>query len=300
MKKYLLALLGILFIIIASGCGTGDTITDNPRNYVYGPNEVINIYDNVDTGDLIGTLRITSVNVLSEGPNYVNQMVSIDEDGNPVYEDVAYAQLIQINYVYEAVKGSSTTIGGYNFDVEDGTGHSASLNPKIAYTMLPIENVESFVVLTKNNTTVLNIEFNYEAFQFEPTAKILMRITDTEVGEPIVTAPQVETPEPAKEEPVSPILPKVQAIDNTGDFNSRLTELKKTISERDRTIESLNKTIEELNSEKGMTEDKGTKDTLIFLVACLGIIVFVLAMAIYGKHKDIENLQRQLEDKKEL
>ena len=303
MKKHLLALLGILFILIGVGCGTGDTITENPRNHVYGPNEVINIYDNVDTGDLIGTLRITSVNVLSEGPNYITQMVSVDEEGNPVYEKVEYAQLIQINYVYEAVKGSSNTIDSYNFDVEDGNGRRASHNPEIAYTMIPVENVESFVVLTKNNTTVLNIDFNYRPFQFEPTAKILMRITDNEVGAPIVTAPQVTTSNAVTDEPIEEVpkapatINRLQGLDNTDDLKSRITVLKNTLVERDKTIESLEKTIDDLNNENGMSQGKGRQDLMVFLVAGLGIVVFVLSVTIYGKNKDINKLQAQLKEK---
>ncbi|AMP19994.1 hypothetical protein AZF37_01290 [endosymbiont 'TC1' of Trimyema compressum] len=104
-----------LIIYYKTGCGTGDTITDNPINHIYGPNEVINIYDNVDTGDLIGTLRVTSANVLSEGPNYISQMASIDEEGNSVYEEVPYAQIIQINYVYEGTAGASKRISGVQF-----------------------------------------------------------------------------------------------------------------------------------------------------------------------------------------
>ncbi|WP_162473798.1 hypothetical protein [endosymbiont 'TC1' of Trimyema compressum] len=48
-----------------------------------------------------------------------------------------------------------------------------------------------------------------------------------------------------------------------------------------------------------LSEGKKNKDLLVFLVSGLGITVFILAMTIYGKNKDIAKLLAQLEDKKE-
>ncbi|AMP19995.1 hypothetical protein AZF37_01295 [endosymbiont 'TC1' of Trimyema compressum] len=112
-----------------------------------------------------------------------------------------------------------------NFDVEDGGGGNRAINnPDIAYNIIPVENVQSFVVLTKNNTTVLNIDFNYKAFQFEPTAKIIMRISDNEVGEPIVAEPQDTKPEPVKETLITPASTRV-VNRNTDGFKDRIIEL---------------------------------------------------------------------------
>lgn len=290
MKKNMFIVLGILFVFALTGCGTGDTITDNPRNHVYGPNDVINIYDNVDTGELIGTLRVPSINVLSEGPIYISEVTSYDEDQNPVYSEVEYAQLIQVNYIYESTGVKARTIDSSNFTVRDNNDRMATNDPGIGYTMIPIEGVNSFVVATKNWTDGLNIEFKYKILQFSPTAVIRVRTADSVIGEPIYQEPKAPAPveEPANNyvEPIeTPVVDNQGFIDQIAQKDIEIQNLKNELATKDGQIQSLSAKLAEkdveLNRLKNQkTPDKTADDMKLFAIIALSFAVVILGFYI--------------------
>lgn len=174
MRKILASLL-LISLLILSGCSS-HTITDKPENYLYKPNDVIHIYDNSDTRDLLGILKITSVNILSEKPFVHKEENGYDANSKPVYKDVTYNQIIQVNYTY-TVKNGGNPISADNFYVTDSRSTLGLKNPDTEYHTMDVKNTKHFVAAMQTKSDVINICFNYSIFQLTPTAKIQAEIS---------------------------------------------------------------------------------------------------------------------------
>jgi len=170
MRKVLIASLMFISILILTSCSS-HTITDNPENYIYKLNDSINIYDNSDTRDLFGVLKITSVNVLSETPFVLKEADGYDANSKPVYKDVTYNQIVQVNYTYE-IKNSGKTISADNFYVTDSNSKVGLKNPNTEFNPIKTENTTYFVIALQTKSSSINIGFNYGVLQLTTTAKI--------------------------------------------------------------------------------------------------------------------------------
>lgn len=181
--------LGIIvcITILLTGCrSVGDVITQKPREYIYKANEEILFYDNIKTGDLLSSLTFVSMFTLSEDPFTIQETVR-DENGDIVYKDVVYEQLIQINYRFISNDNYSDNIVQL-FRIIDAGGESGKNDPSIEYSEIPVSGMDSFVVALENKSDKIKIQVYYSGV-FTPNAVAELTKEDSENTFPELTEP---------------------------------------------------------------------------------------------------------------
>ena len=173
MKRLFLVVLALCLLTLSS-CKTTAT-TNKPDHYLYGMNEEIKIFD-VDSNRELGTLQITDAIVLMDEPFTIKEQKEYDDNGDPVYENVAYEQLVQI--IYSITTADSTkTFSDLNFSVTDGKDQPAQIDPEMEYAC--VETTEpTFVAALKNKSDTLTIDFRFYWTQ-GTTAKIKVDLDKT-------------------------------------------------------------------------------------------------------------------------
>ena len=172
MKLKICVLWLLLAVIIFAGCTPSvETITEKPGNYIYGKNEEIKIID-IATDDIIATLTITGFETLLDGAFMVPHYVKTEENGEKIYEDVEYKQLLQIYYVFKNEPGHNKEIKSNNFDITSIGSSQYVIEPDIDYSGHPLDGNQSFVVALKEKQEYLELGFTYDIFQSRKTAKI--------------------------------------------------------------------------------------------------------------------------------
>ncbi len=172
MKKSALALIFLITVLLTvSGCGR-TTITQHEANHVYKAGEWINITD-IDTGDDLGRLKMTDVKVLKDKPFTVREEVNYDDEGNAIYGDVEYAQLIQVFFKFDSNDYGKTLSYG-NFMVYDSLGSLGYDNPDTEYKSETRNGEKSLILALENKSDSIEIGFTYNVLQFADTAKIKM------------------------------------------------------------------------------------------------------------------------------
>lgn len=172
-KKYALFCAAAAGLLLLSGCASATTITEREGNYVYGENEEINIVD-IDTRDTIGTLKMTGAIVLRDEPISLWERDGIDENGEAVYKETVYEQVVQIFYTYENKGGDS--VSAANFDVYDAQGRYGTMDPGIDVKPASRKGQQSFVVALDNRSGALDLHFKYNILQSTTTAKIRLAL----------------------------------------------------------------------------------------------------------------------------
>lgn len=177
MKKYAFMILPILLMaVIFSGC-EHETITQNPGEYRYQINEPINIVD-VETGDTLGVLTVTGVYTINDKPFTVRTETGTAEDGEPVYEDIAYEQLLQVNYIFENAPQNDKTISGLNFSPY-AQSNDTTVDPKTGFDKAPLNQGEScFTVAFSQKVDQFELHFRYGVFQLRKTAVIHISLSN--------------------------------------------------------------------------------------------------------------------------
>lgn len=158
MKKVLLFLI-CLFLV---GCSDGNTVTEQPRNHLYGLGEEI-VVTSVDNGNQLMRLQVKSVKVLK------NEKFSVQSETDEK-TSTEYSQLIEIEYDYVNINGNSKILTSSNFTVYDELNEKGLVNPNINYQEQ--SGSKSFTVALKNSSDKIKIDFCYDLLQFKPTAKI--------------------------------------------------------------------------------------------------------------------------------
>lgn len=187
MKKRTLLFFMVLLSLFVAGC-SATTITEREGNYMYGKNEDIKILD-IDTRDHIGTLKMTDVVVLSDTPFIISERVGEYDNGSSIYEDVSYAQLVQIFYQYDS-RGTDKDISASNFTVYDAGGRIGEKNPEVQQTGIYREGTDSFLVALKTKSDSIRVDFQYNFMQTTTTAKIQLQIVgDSEITQETTAEP---------------------------------------------------------------------------------------------------------------
>lgn len=171
--------IAVLLSFVFTGCrGVGDVITQNPREYVYKTKEEIRFYDNVKTGDLLSSLTFVSMFTLSDSTFMVTEQQGKDENGNIIYEDVVYEQIIQINYCFNSYDDSVRDISR-SLVVVDENGTHGTIDPPVKYSEIPVDGTETLVVALKNKSNKINIQIFYSGI-IMPNAVVEMSEIDDE------------------------------------------------------------------------------------------------------------------------
>ncbi len=189
MKKRTGLFFTVLLLLFLAGC-SATTITEREGNYMYGKNEDINILD-IDTRNHIGTLRMTDVVVLSDTPFTISEKIGTDDIGNSIYEDISYAQLVQIFYQYDN-RGTDKNISSSNFTAYDAAGRTGEINPEVQQTGTYREGSKSFLVALKTKSDFVRVDFQYNFMQTTTTAKIHLQIAGDSVTSEETTAATTE------------------------------------------------------------------------------------------------------------
>ena len=133
--------------------------------------EPIEVVD-IETGENLGTLVVTGVEILREEPFEAREEDGEDEDGEAIYITVTYNQIVQVFYTWSGSK----SISGSNFSAWDSTGELGrrpeGLEPAPEYEPMAKRDQHGFAVALKNPGSTLDVHFNYNVLQFRPTARI--------------------------------------------------------------------------------------------------------------------------------
>jgi len=176
----------LVCLLLLSSCFAGDTTTDHARNHVYTLGEVIRFYDEKNDRDLLGTLTFVSVHVLSEDEFTLREKDGTDKEGEPVYKDVTYRQIVQINYTYQSITGRRLRA----FSVHDAAGSRGALDPDTAYETIPVEpGVSSLVAALPDRGRSVRVEVYYTGV-FSPNVIASLAI-GKEVSVPVTAQPTV-------------------------------------------------------------------------------------------------------------
>ena len=180
-KSSVIPALLLLILTVVTGCASVETITENPGNYMYSLNEEIKIID-IDTRETIGTLVFTGTDILRDEDFTLTLYKETDDDGNRIYEDLTYRQLVQINYIFRNTVDSAKEITFKNFSIKNS---DAIINPDTSYTEKP-HTGSCFVVALRERTKALNVDFTYDILQTRSTAKVSLSLNGEE-GVPAAT-----------------------------------------------------------------------------------------------------------------
>lgn len=182
MKKSVVsfAAIAISLFFLLTGCqGVGDVITQNPREYVYQAKEEIKFYDNVTTGDLLASFTCVSMIPLSDETFTIQEEAGEDENGDTVYKEVKYEQLIQINYVFTPYSDLKDI--AKELRIIDENGESGIKNPPVEYTEVPVTGMDSLVVALKNKSDTIKIQVYYSGI-VTPNATVKLTKEDSETS----------------------------------------------------------------------------------------------------------------------
>lgn len=169
----------LVLLLLLSSCFAGDTITDYARNHVYQQGDVIRFYDEKNDRKPLGVLTFAAVHVLSDEPFTVKEQDGKDEQGNPVYKDVAYSQLVQIDYTYEAFTKKRIN----RFAVYDSAGGKGSLAPDTPYSAVPVETgVSSLIAALPSAGASVKVEVFYSGV-LSPNAIVSLAIEGYSIPE---------------------------------------------------------------------------------------------------------------------
>ena len=257
MKKSTLILMVALILLLVSGCGT-TTITEHEGNYIYTQNEDINIIE-IDTRNHIGTLKMTQTEVLMNNPFTIKEKSGTDENGNDIYEDVTYQQLVQVFFLYDS-KGSGKSVSSLNFSAYDSADALCETDPDIEYNVVKRDGEKYFVIALKNKSDSVNLNFNYNLMQMSNTAKIKLPIAEN----PDNISSQSESED-------SNSAPSSKNPDNTSS-QSENEDLNSTPS---------SKNSDNTSNEHSSNEKKGINPMgLYIIIGVLGLVIVVLSIIV--------------------
>ena len=181
LKKVFISILPAVLILCLSSCQT-TTMTDKSNDYLYGLNEEIKILD-IESKKELGAVTITDVVILMDSPFELSKIKEHDGNGDPVYENVRYEELVQINYTASTVD-STKKISSVNFDVFDAKFAKAEFDPEMEYTKKDTIG-KTLVVALKNKSDYIHIDFKFYITQFDVTAKIKVPVAAQDVPPPV-------------------------------------------------------------------------------------------------------------------
>jgi len=177
----------LVLLLLLSSCFAGDTITDNARNHVYQMGDVIHFYDERNDRKPLGALTFVSVHVLSDDPFTLKEQDGKDSQGEPIYKDVTYNQLVQIDYTYEAFAKKRIN----RFGVSDSAGGRGSLNPDTPYSAVPTETgMSSLIAALPAAGNAVRVEVFYSGV-FSPNAIVNLAIEGYTYNPATPTAPVI-------------------------------------------------------------------------------------------------------------
>ena len=101
-----------------------------------------------------------------------------DENGDIIYKDVVYEQLIQINYYFKTYNDSINDIS-QKFRIVDSSGGFGTNNPSVKYSEIPVDGMESLVVALKNKSDKISIQIYYSGI-ITPNAIVKLTESDDE------------------------------------------------------------------------------------------------------------------------
>lgn len=169
-------------------------MTDRSTDYIYSLNEEIIIRDIESKGEL-GTLKITNAVFLKEEPFELPELEEYSEDWTPIYKNVRYEALVQINYIGTAID-SRNKITSDNFSITDSAGESVKFDPVMEYELIETEE-STIVVALKNKGDYINIDFSFHNSQSKPTAKIKAKLYSKNEIQPPAPTQAAQTPAPS-------------------------------------------------------------------------------------------------------
>ena len=284
MQKVCLMLLPVLLIL--TSCFAGNITTDYPRNHVFGAGDQIRFLDENNNRELLGTLTVLSMQVLSEEEFVHRSWAGRDEEGHAVYEDVVYRQVVQINFVYSMyVRG---TIGrrvrpSQFMHVYDTAGARGIHDPNASFTTVPVENAQSIVVGLRNPSDTIRIDVMISG-TLSPNAIVSLSLED--VGAPSLQPEPVEPP--AVPEPVEP--PDTEL----GELQAQLDVAREEAAEQQVIIDELRAQLDELRqnghgggAETGSPEENALIRVLGFAaLGMAGCAVVFLVLWLVGLKKN--------------
>lgn len=157
-------------VLLVTACGTPTTYT---KQFNYTVGETIEILDK-ETNSILGSVVVTDVLVIQDEP-FTLQELSHYEDDKPVYQDVTYEAVIQINYS-SYVADSSNSITSSNFSIVDAGGSAARINPRTSYKEAEAPD-KCIIAAVKTKGAMVDIYFSFHLTQ-ERIAKINGYYTD--------------------------------------------------------------------------------------------------------------------------
>lgn len=268
-KRTGLSFMALLLLFLA-GC-SATTITEREGNYMYGKNEDIHILD-IDTRNHIGTLRMTDVVVLSDTPFTISEKVGEDDYGNNIYEDISFAQLVQIFYQYDN-RGTDKNISSSNFTAYDAAGQTGEINPEVQQTGAYREGSKSFLAALKTKGDFVRVDFQYNFMQTTTTAKIQLQIAG------VAPIPEEATVVTTEAETTPQTIPQT----------SRETDAIQTDTTADKeTAEVLTEPVTDRVSEKLGDDGKETEVIILYcavVVLASAVIVLAILLAVQSRRK---------------
>ena len=172
MKKkiscFLLLLLVLIVIMSFSACSAPTCHTDKDENYIYSLGEEIRLYDN-ESNSYLGSIAVIDAIVIRDGGFSIEEFDGYDEDDNPVYKDVEYEAVVQINYISSFID-SNDADERINFTLRDTSGNAGKKSPEVSYVTEPTP-YSSMVFAVKEKDEYITIRYAYDTFQ-QPVAEI--------------------------------------------------------------------------------------------------------------------------------
>lgn len=265
-------LLSLLISLLAlAGCSMGrNIITDHATDYIYAAGESAHFYDNANGRKPLGSLTVVSIHVLSEEPFTLREPAGFDDKDEPVYKEVAYSQLVQVNYVYKGNQAES--VDASCFRVYDRETESGKNNPKTAYELVETNGLDSFVVALKNRSDGIDLAFCYPG-QFGYDTRFQLTAADNATSFDENTAP---TTAPDKEQESEEALKKK---------DQEIEALRTQLKERDDTISEQCGQIEQLQSGKAGGDRAVVISLCALAVSLIANIVLVCVLAVKSKRK---------------
>jgi len=233
--------------LLLSSCFAGNTTTDYARNHVYKLGDVIRFYDETNDRNLLGILTFVSVQVLSEEEFTLREQDGKDGGGEPLYRDVTYRQIVQINYKYQSITGRRPR----GFSVHDAAGGRGALDPDVPYDTVPVESgVSSLIAALPARGKSVRVEVFYTGM-FAPNA-----VASLAIGR--------EANVPAAVEPTSPPQDTDSAI-----LEARLDEQRQSI----------------LLLDAQLTKKQNQNTMLVILLSIVSSVLLMLLWQMFRRRK---------------
>jgi len=235
----------LVLLLLLSSCFAGNTITDYARNHVYQLGDVIRFYDERNDRKPLGVLTFAAVHVLSDEAFTVREQDGKDDQGKPVYKDVTYNQLVQIDYTYEAFTKKKIN----RFAVYDSAGGKGALAPDTPHSAIPVETgVSSLIAALPAAGNTVRVEVFYSGV-FSPNAIVNLAIEGYSL--PL-------------ERPTGPV------VDPQEQLRLEMERLQAQVEEKQQSIQSLGEQMQSLNAQMNKKQNQNT--VLIILLSTVSSV----------------------------